>query len=383
MDEISSFLLSVIESSDDAIIGLTTDGHVVSWNFAAEKIYGYEACELVGHSIDKLSLPDRADETSLILNRILHGERVQHFQTAHLTKGGIPIPVSVSISPVIDNYGRIVGASYISRDLSHRLKFEKTLHESDCRYNQLKESLALAHQVQEHLLPSIDDIDCGIDLYAKTIYSEDVGGDYYDIFHSTCPTNRSLGLAVGDVSGHGTSAALLMAMAKGALQAEVEHFPCDLVSIMSRLNRFFSHHAKEGLFMTLFLALLDVQAKQMSWCSAGQGPVYIYHSFEQSFEELCCTGPPLGILDKADYESLTTKLGEGDVLIVGTDGLWEARNREGNVFSIERFRQVLATWHQKSAEEICSQMLSRVKKFTAKDVLDDDMSLLIVKLPAH
>ena len=112
-------------------------------------------------------------------------------------------------------------------------------------------------------------------------------------FHCLDRKEKILRLAVGDVSGHGTAAALLMAMAKGALQAEIEHSPDNLVEVLRRLNRFFYQDTgSEGMFMTLFLARLDVRAMELNWCSAGQGPVYVYHPQEQYFEELDSTGHP-------------------------------------------------------------------------------------------
>lgn len=383
MDEISSFLLSVIESSGDAIIGLELNGRVISWNNGAERIYGYSASHMVGTSIARLSLPDRTNETTLILARILNGERIQHFQTSHLKKGGISIHVSLSISPVFDNLDRVVGASFIARDLSHQFTFEKTLQETEQRYQKLKSSLELAHQIQETLLPSVNDFSCDLDIYVKTLYSEEIGGDYYDFFKSPAFPDHILGLAVGDVSGHGTGAALLMAMAKGVLQAEVEHSPFDLLPLMSRLNQFFCRYVEAGRLMTLFLALVDVRTRFLNWCSAGQGPVYIYHPKDQCFEELNCTGPPLGVIEGAEFERQYLMLRDNDILIIGTDGLWEARNPKGEMFSIERVRQLLATWHHKTAEDICEGILSRVKSFTAQDKLEDDTSLMIVKVPAR
>jgi sigma-B regulation protein RsbU (phosphoserine phosphatase) len=381
MDEISSFLLSVIESSSDAIVGLKRDGIVLSWNSGAERIYGYPASEMVGKSITCLSLPDRIDETPLILARITNGERIRHFQTTHINKGGIPIPVSLSISPVVDTFGRVVGASFIVRDLSHQLTFEKTLQETEQRYHKLKSSLELAHQIQETLLPRVKDFSCDLDIHVRTLYSEDIGGDYYDFFGTQTSLGHFIGLAVGDVSGHGTGAALLMAMAKGVLQAEVKHSPFDLTTIMSSLNQFFCRYAEAGKLMTLFLALIDVRPRLLNWCSAGQGPVYIYHQKDQCFDELSCTGPPLGVLEGTEFKCKSLMLRDGDILIVGTDGLWEARNPQGEMFSVERVRQLLATWHHKKAEEICEGILSRVKSFTARDELDDDTSLMIVKVP--
>lgn len=381
MDEIGSFLLSVIESSSDAIVGLKLDGIVISWNSGAEGIYGYPASEMVGKPITRLSLPDRSDETPLILARLLNGERVRHFQTTQQKKGGIPIPVSLSISPVVDTFGRIVGASFIARDLSQQLTFEMTLQEAEKRYHKLKSSLELAHQIQQTLLPRMEDFSCDLDVYVKTVYSEDVGGDYYDFFGTQTSPGQFIGLAVGDVSGHGSGSALLMAMAKGVLQTEVKHSPFDLTTIMGRLNQHFCPYAESGKLMTLFLALIDVRLRLLNWCSAGQGPVYIYHPEGQCFDELSCTGPPLGVLEGTEFKCQSLMLRNGDVLIIGTDGLWEARNPQGEMFSVERVRQLLATWHHKKAEEICEGILSRVKSFIGRDEQDDDISLMIVKVP--
>jgi sigma-B regulation protein RsbU (phosphoserine phosphatase) len=309
--------------------------------------------------------------------------RGRHFQTIHLKKCGIPIPVSLSISPVVDDFDRVVDASLFDRDLSGQFSFEKSLHEAEHRYRKLKSSLELAHHLKETLLPSVGGLNYDLDIFVKTLYSEDVGGDYYDFFHPRSSHDNLFGFAVGDVAGHGTAAALLMALAKEALQAETAHAPFDLGVVMERLNQLFSRHAKEGRFMTLFLAVIDVRARRLEWCSAGQGPVYIYHVHGQYFQELGCTGPPLGVLDEATFDRQSTMLREGDILPAGTDGLWEARNREGEMFSVERFRQLLATWHYRSAEEICKRMLARVRRFSASDEPENDTSLMIVKVPAR
>ena len=383
MDVTSSFLLSVIESSNDAIVGLDLNAGVISWNRGAEQIYGYSAFNMVGTSIARLSLPDRHDEIPLIMTRLANGERVQHFQTTHLKTGGFPFPVSLSLSPVHDDREQVVGASLIARDLSRQFHFKKTLQETEQRYQKLKSSLELAQQIQETLLPAVSDLTCDLDIYVKTRYSEEIGGDYYDFFHPQAFPEHILGLAVGDVTGHGTGAALLMAMAKGVLQSEVEHSPFDLVPMINSLNRFFCHYVEPGRLMTLFLALIDVRSRCLNWCSAGQGPVYVYHPADQCFAELSCTGPPLGVVDGAEFESQFMTLNKDDILVIGTDGIWEARNPAGEMFSIERVRQLLATWHHKTAEEIGEGIFERVKSFTARDEPEDDSSLMIIKVPAR
>ena len=114
-------------SSDDAIIGKSLDGTISSWNRGAEKIYGYSAQEIIGQNIAILSPPDRHDEVLRILEKIKRGERVEHFETVRVTKEGRQIHVSLSISPIIDTAGEIIGASTIARDITKRKRTEEAL----------------------------------------------------------------------------------------------------------------------------------------------------------------------------------------------------------------------------------------------------------------
>ncbi|HWH73011.1 MAG TPA: PAS domain S-box protein, partial [Methylibium sp.] len=113
---------SLVESSTDAIITKTLQGRVTSWNRAAERIFGYSAAEMIGTPMIRLFPPERRPEEEDILARIARGERVEHFETVRLHKNGAPIHVSVTISPLRDAMGRIVGASKIARDISERVR---------------------------------------------------------------------------------------------------------------------------------------------------------------------------------------------------------------------------------------------------------------------
>ncbi|MGA7615153.1 MAG: PAS domain S-box protein [Thermoanaerobaculia bacterium] len=117
-------LASIIQSSDDAIISKTLDGVVTSWNPAAERIFGYTAAEIVGKPILILFPSDRHGEEQNILSRIARGEHVVHYETVRLRKNGEPIDVSVTISPIHDETGRVVGASKIARDITDRKRLE-------------------------------------------------------------------------------------------------------------------------------------------------------------------------------------------------------------------------------------------------------------------
>jgi PAS domain S-box-containing protein len=117
-------LSAIVESSNDAIIGKTLEGIVTSWNRAAEQLYGYRAEEMVGESVARIIPPDRPDELHKILARLRRGERIEHYETVRRHKDGSLVDVSVTVSPVMDTKGRVVGASAIARDVSERRRAE-------------------------------------------------------------------------------------------------------------------------------------------------------------------------------------------------------------------------------------------------------------------
>ena len=119
-----AFLAAIVESCDDAIIGKTLDGTVVTWNAGAERLYGHSAAEMVGHSISVLFPSYRPEELPDILERIKLGQRVERLETVRLRKDGSPVEILLTISPVKDGTGRIIGASSIARDITQRKQEE-------------------------------------------------------------------------------------------------------------------------------------------------------------------------------------------------------------------------------------------------------------------
>jgi len=117
-------LAAIVESSDDAIVGKTLDGIVTSWNSAAERIFGFSAEEMIGTPISRTFPPDRQSDSPTILDKIRRGERVEHFETERIRKDGRRIHVSLTVSPIRDASGRIIGASKIARDVTERKRLE-------------------------------------------------------------------------------------------------------------------------------------------------------------------------------------------------------------------------------------------------------------------
>ncbi len=128
-EAINSRLSSIVESSDDAIISKSLDGVITSWNTGAERMFGYNANEVLGKHVSILVPPGQIDEIPGILNRIKNGERVEHYETIRMRKDGTLINISVTVSPIKDKSGMIAGASSIKRDITEKKQMEKALQE--------------------------------------------------------------------------------------------------------------------------------------------------------------------------------------------------------------------------------------------------------------
>jgi PAS domain S-box-containing protein len=140
-DKATGLLASIVDSSDDAIISKTLEGVITSWNTGAERLFGYTAQEAIGQPISMIIPLDRRDEETTILARLREGVRIDHFDTTRVRKDGAKLEISLSISPVRDSAGKIIGASKIARDISGRKRMERELHESELRFRALADAL--------------------------------------------------------------------------------------------------------------------------------------------------------------------------------------------------------------------------------------------------
>ena len=126
-DELRARLAAIVESSDDAIVSKTLDGVITSWNQGAERLFGYTAAEAIGRPIFLIIPADRTEEEHDVLARLRRGERIDHFETVRQAKDGRRIPVSLTVSPIRDQRGRIIGASKVARDISERVRLHEVL----------------------------------------------------------------------------------------------------------------------------------------------------------------------------------------------------------------------------------------------------------------
>jgi PAS domain S-box-containing protein len=140
-DKAIGLLAAIVDSSDDAIVSKTLEGIITSWNAGAERMFGYTASEAVGQHISLIIPVNRRDEETVIIERIKQGERVEHFDTVRVRKDKTRLDISLTISPIREGSGKIVGASKIARDITQRKRIERELRESEGRYRTLADAL--------------------------------------------------------------------------------------------------------------------------------------------------------------------------------------------------------------------------------------------------
>ncbi len=140
-DKAIGLLAAIVDSCEDAIVSKTLEGIITSWNASAERLFGYTASEAVGQHISLIIPLNRRDEETVIIERIKKGERIEHFDTVRVRKDKTPLDISLTISPVRDASGKIVGASKIARDITQRKRIERALRESEERYRTLADAL--------------------------------------------------------------------------------------------------------------------------------------------------------------------------------------------------------------------------------------------------
>lgn len=238
-------------------------------------------------------------------------------------------------------------------------------------------SLALAGEIQQHLLPTGPPPLAGFDIFGGVDYCDEAGGDYFDFIKLQ---EKKLGLAVGDVTGHGIGAALLMALARGILRSHAEQESADLAGLFRALNRHLARDVGDERFMTLFYGVLDTRDRSLRWGSAGHGPVFLFRSRSSAVEELETTGIPLGIAAAVDWEEAgPIALERGDILLVGTDGLWETRDVAGEAFGADRLHTTILSRRQGTAAEIYAAAMEEVRAFRGPGRQEDDVTLVVVK----
>jgi serine phosphatase RsbU (regulator of sigma subunit) len=243
----------------------------------------------------------------------------------------------------------------------------------------LRHSLDIAMSVQQRLLPQQPPRPRGLDVAGHSTYCDETGGDYYDFLILDESEPECVLVALGDVMGHGVAAALVMAGARAVLRDRAQSSG-SLAELMGRLNRLLAADLAGTRFMTMYLGTLSSRDGMLQWVSAGHDPAIVYDPVSETFEEIDGGELPLGVMDDTEYvERAYGPLRSGQVILIGTDGIWEMPNANGEHFGKPRLREVIRSAALQSAGQIVEAVLARLADFRGDCKQTDDVTFVVIK----
>lgn len=252
------------------------------------------------------------------------------------------------------------------------------LHQEAMERTRLETEMDIARQVQMAILPqSIPSVE-GVDIFASSTPALEVGGDFFDVINRS---GTSLIFAVGDVTGKGMPAALLMSMTHTVIKSASRKMPFTHPhQVMNRLNHdLFEDFSTVGMFTTVFVGQLSSVDCTLNFTNAGQSPIFHIPSGREPVL-LEAQDIPIGITDVYEYSSQHLCLFPGDIFIVASDGFPESRNTANEMFGYERMRQSLSRSCGLPAREMAAQLLMDVDEFCGPHPQDDDRTIVVVKI---
>ncbi len=244
----------------------------------------------------------------------------------------------------------------------------------------MKQSLDLAHEVQARLLPEQAPSIPGLDLAGASAYCDETGGDYYDFLTGNKLRSGGCVVIIGDVTGHGVSAALIVTSIRAALHLQF-NLNRSMDKIFEDTNRYLAASETAGQFMTLYALHIDQSKNEMEWVSAGHDSPCVYDPGSDQMGVLEGADIPIGIDESATFTTHKCALPQpGTVIVLATDGVWEAVDSDGDMFGRERLEKAVKRNAHKTAEEIRLNIYVAVQEFIGDQSLKDDVTIVVVKI---
>jgi len=248
-------------------------------------------------------------------------------------------------------------------------------HEEILEKRKLEEELFIAKKIQQSFLPREKPQLYGFDISGINIPSEKVGGDYYDFIPII---ENQIGIAIGDVSGKGIPAALIMAYFRASLIAEIRNNYA-IRSIMFKVNNLLFESTASDIYVTAVYGVLDTKNRIFTFANAGHNaPILRYANGEMEY--LTEGGVALGMFENLKYEVRPLGLSPGDIMVFYTDGVTEAKNEKEEEFGTKRLKQVIIDSYQLSAFEIQENIYKAVKDFMDSLPQADDLTMIVIKV---
>jgi len=246
----------------------------------------------------------------------------------------------------------------------------------------MEKSMALASEVQRNLVPKDHLTTEGLEIAGQSQWCDETGGDYYDFFSRQVGGQQHTGIVIGDVTGHGISSALLMTTARAFLRERITA-PGSTAAIMTDVNRHLTRDVDgTNRFMSMFYCEIDGNRRSISWTRAGHDPALIYTPGAEVVDELAGPGfpLPLGVMETAVYEESRREVQPGQVIVIGTDGIWEARSPQGEYFGKNRLMALVKAQADRSATEMARSIIDALDTFRHPQPAEDDATLVVIRI---
>ena len=353
----------IVETAGEGFLLMDENLRIVDVNEAYCNLLGYTREEIIGKTPLDLASDDFRQYMETNIVSILAKE-YRKIEGTVVAKDGRLVPILIHGSTLRDDSGKVIGNMAFVTDMTEH-----------------KKALALAGEVQKSLLPQDKPEVRGLDIAGKNVSCDEIGGDYFDFIWRRDSSKGPFSVVVGDISGHGVDSALLMTTARAFLRMRASQ-PGTISEIISAMNRHLTQDVLEtGRFMTLFFLTIDPDENSLDWVRAGHDPALIYDPGRDKFEELKGSGVALGVNADFEYQEYSMDgLVNGQVIAVGTDGIWEAINSEGEMFGRDRFRDIIRQNATAGSADILNAVYNELNLFTRGQKSEDDITLVIIKV---
>jgi PAS domain S-box-containing protein len=356
----------LFNSAPEAIVLHDNDDVVVNVNDEFTRLFGYSREEAIGRPINELvASREFQDEAATLSSQVIHGKRVE-VDSRRRRKDGTLVDVSILGAPIFHGDTQM-GVYAIYRDITERKKAEEARLRAS-------EEARMARHIQMNLLPKSNPDVAGYEIAGKNIPALNVGGDYFDFIWLD---EHRLAIAIGDVSGNGLAASLVMANLQATIRSQAL-IGVDPKECLERANKLLFRSTDARTFVSLFYGTLDVQKHTLCYASAGQDMPILFSAGARPVT-LQTRGIVLGVKEDASYEKGEISLSPDDRLLIYTDGICEAMNERMEEFGEERLSEIVQRNDRAPVAELVETILAAVNDHVGNAAGSDDMTLILLR----
>jgi PAS domain S-box-containing protein len=361
-----TYLERLFNSAPEAIVLHDNNDVIVNVNDEFTEMFGYSREEAIGKPINQLVAPEEFwDEALLFSQKVVRGERVEA-DTKRRRKDGTLLDVWILGAPIVHG-GKQMGVYAIYRDITERKKAEETRI-------RLREEARMARNIQMNLLPKSNPDLLGYDIAGKNIPALNVGGDYYDFIYLD---EHRLAIGLGDVSGKGLPASLVMTNLQGTIRGQT-FFDADPKECLERANKLLFRSTDSRTFVSLFYAVLDTQKHTLCYANAGH-KMPIFLTGNGKLVPLRTRGIALGMKDDVSYIEEEIYVNPGDRLLIYSDGISEAMNPRMEEFGDDALGEIVQRSSDDTASALIDRIISAVRMHVGDAPQGDDMTIVLLK----